>query len=62
MPLTIAWQAPAPPWEAELDVYPLGDAGGDPGWAIKIVKVWIAIGVGAVVFIFWLLVMGLVYD
>ncbi|MBD3291917.1 MAG: hypothetical protein GF393_03270 [Armatimonadia bacterium] len=42
---------PTPPEKIALDDYPLREKGEDPGWAVKIVKVWLLIAVTSLLFI-----------
>jgi hypothetical protein len=52
----------APPWEADLDVYPLRSPSEDPRWAVRTVKYWVAFAVASLVFILALIVLGAIYD
>jgi len=51
-----------PPWEAELDVYPLREAAEDPRWAVRTVWIWVGVALASLVFILTLLVLGAIYD
>lgn len=50
------------PWESELGSYPLREPGEDPGWAVKIVKIWLGIALVSGLFIMTLIVLGFFYD
>lgn len=52
----------APTRESDLDIYPLRTPHEDPGWAIKMVWVWVFFAVGAILFMVALLVLGIWYD
>jgi hypothetical protein len=54
--------APAHPWEAELEVYPLRPEGEDPRWAVRTVWTWTGIALFSLAFILALLVLGFFYD
>lgn len=50
------------PWEADLKTYPLRPPEEDPGWAVKVVKIWFGIAIASGLFILTLLVLGFFYD
>lgn len=50
------------PWESELGSYPLREPAEDPGWAVKIVKIWLGIALVSGLFIMTLIVLGFFYD
>ena len=52
----------APEWESELDSYPLREAGEDPRWALRTVRIWTGFAIAALIFILTLLVLGAIYD
>jgi hypothetical protein len=50
------------PWESMLDSYPLRPPVEDPGWAVKIVKIWLGFAIASGMFILALIVLGFFYD
>lgn len=52
----------APPWEADLDEYPLQPSSQDPRWAGCIVWTWVCFAVASIIFIVVLLILGMSYD
>ena len=53
---------PAPPWEVDLDVYPLRAGSDDPRWAVRTVWGWVAFGIFSLLFIGLLTFLGAFYD
>jgi uncharacterized membrane protein len=51
-----------PAWEAEIDVYPLREAGDDAKWAVRTVWIWLGFALIALGFILVLLVLGAMHD
>jgi len=44
------------------EIYPLRDPSGDPHWAVRTVKIWIAFSLASLLFILILLFLGIFYD
>lgn len=54
--------APAHPWEAELEEYPLRQSEEDPKWAVRIVQTWLSVALFSVAFVLALLILGFFFD
>ena len=55
-------EEPAPPWEADLDEYPVRSPSDDPRWAGCIVWTWVVFAVASLIFIIVLIILGVFYD
>lgn len=55
-------ESKAPPWEADLDVYPLRSPSEDPRWATRTVGCWVVFAIASLILIVVLLVLGAIYD